>query len=136
MKRVPLKSKIVQRIQRSPRRVFLRGDFEKLGGYDQVGRALRQLEKEGQLIRIGYGLYARARLNRITGKPMLDADQGFDEIAKEALDRLEVDWSPSDAEDAYLQGSPQIPVNSAVKINGRFNRKIETDKFKLRILQG
>lgn len=36
---------------------FLRGDFEKLGRYDQVGRTLHQLEKKGRLIRIGYSLY-------------------------------------------------------------------------------
>jgi hypothetical protein len=37
----PLKTQIDIKIKRSSRSVFLRADFEKLGGYDQIGRALR-----------------------------------------------------------------------------------------------
>jgi hypothetical protein len=35
--------------------------------------------KEGKLIRIGYGLYAKARTNHITGLPMLASDGGFEQ---------------------------------------------------------
>lgn len=38
--------------------VFMRGDFEDLGRYDQIGRMLHLLIKEKMLIRIGHGLYA------------------------------------------------------------------------------
>lgn len=40
--------------------VFLREDFADLGGYDQVGRVLKELAAKGKVIRIGYGLYAKA----------------------------------------------------------------------------
>jgi Transcriptional regulator, AbiEi antitoxin len=50
----------MKRIDRKRGDVFLRADFEDLGGYDQVGRALRQLVRDGRLVKVGQGLYARA----------------------------------------------------------------------------
>ncbi len=97
MKRASLKSRIKTKISQSSRLVFMRADFDRLGGYDQVGRALRELVTEGVLLKIGYGLYAKARLNRLTGSPMLAAEGGFEQIAQEALDRLGVKWTLSDA---------------------------------------
>jgi len=50
----------LDRIERQRRDVLLRSDFADLGGYDHVGRALRQLVQVGRLLKIGSGLYARA----------------------------------------------------------------------------
>lgn len=134
MGRKPLKKKILAKINRCYKRtVFTRKAFSALAGYDQVGRALLSLTQEGRLIRIGYGLYAKARINRLTGAPMLAAEGGFDQVAKEALDLLGVKWEPSDSEQKYNAGSTQIPVNSQVSIHGRFNREIYTDKFRLQV---
>jgi len=133
MARQSLKSRIKTRIQRSRRNVFLRSDFERLGGYDQVGRALRTLVAEGRLIKIGYGLYAKARPNRLTGQPMLAADGGFSEIAEEALKRLGVKWKPAKAVMEYQKGSTQIPANAEVIVFDRFNRKIGNERFQLRV---
>ena len=133
MKRMSLKSKIATKISRSKREVFLRSDFKKMAGYDQVGRALRQLTAEGTLMKIGYGLYAKAQTSIITGKPMLAARGGFSQVAEEALLRLGVNWGPSKAVQEYQAGSTQIPVNAEVVIFDRFNRRIGTDKFKLRM---
>lgn len=135
MKRQTLKSKIETKLRRSRRKVFLRADFEPLGGYDQVGRALRGIEESGQLLKIGYGLYAKARPNRITGKPMLDAEGGFSSIAQEALTRLGVKWAPSKALELYQAGSNQIPANAELVIFERFNRRIGTDKYSLRTVK-
>ena len=135
MKTQTLKGRINIRIRRSNRQVFLRSDFKKLGEYDQVGRALRSLEAEGQLMRVGYGLYAKARPNRLTGKPMLAADGGFEQVAREALTRLQVSYKPSDANNSYQNGSSQIPVNSQFIVLDRFNRKIGTDKFQLELVK-
>ena len=135
MARIALKQKIETKISRCwKRNVFTRKDFESLGGYDQVGRALLALTREGRLIRIGYGLYAKARPNRLTGNIMLSSDGGFIGVAREALDLLGVKWEPSEAEQRYNDDlTTQVPVNLGVVIKGRFNRKIETeDGFKLR----
>jgi hypothetical protein len=133
MKRQVLRIKILTKITRSRREVFLRADFKKLGGYDQIGRALRQLTMGGFLLKLGYGLYAKARINRITGQPMLSAQGGFTQVSEEALSRLGVKWKPSEAVESYQAGGTQIPSNSEVIISDRFARKIKTDKFELQV---
>ena len=67
-KRKTLEKRIAERIARSRADVFLRRDFEDLGAYDQVGRGLRRLAAKGQLVRIGYGLYARAAVSPLSGR--------------------------------------------------------------------
>ncbi len=136
MARASLKQQIKHKLSRCwKRNVFMRADFVALAGnnrYDQIGRALLALTKEGELIRIGYGLYAKARPNRLTGKPMLTAPGGFDQVAKEALSLLNVEWEASLAEQLYNANlSTQIPVKAGVKIRSRFNRRIATGKYKL-----
>lgn len=133
MRKLSIKKQISIKISRSRREVFLRSDFEKLAGYDQVGRALRQLSNEGTVVKIGYGLYAKARPNKITGETMLAADGGFLQVAEEALRRLKVNWKPSESFDAYQAGSTQIPANAQVIVKDRFSRQISTDKFKLEV---
>lgn len=132
--RASLRRQIENKISRCwKRQVFTRKDFMSFGNYDQVGRVLLTLTRENKLIRIGYGLYAKARKNRITGLPMLAAEGGFEQVAKEALDLLDIKWQPSSTEQDYNSGSTQIPINTQVFINGRFHRKIGTDKFSLQV---
>ncbi|GAB4223944.1 MAG: DUF6088 family protein [Gammaproteobacteria bacterium] len=137
MKKPPLKQLIRNQLSRCwKRHVFTRQDFVKLADYDQVGRALRTLVQEGYLIKIGYGLYAKSRINRITGQPMIAAQGGFQQVAQEALDLLGVTWQPSDSEQRYNTGATQIPMgNPEVKVSSRFNRKITTKKYQLNIAQ-
>ena len=133
MTKQSLKQQVATKIQRSRKNVFLRSDFVRFGGYDQVGRALKSLTTDEVVIKIGYGLYAKARSNRITGMPMLAATGGFNEVCQEALKRLGVKWQPSEASTAYQAGSTQIPANARVIISDRFSRKIGTDKLQLQI---
>ena len=84
--RKSLEKRIAERIARKKADVFLRGDFDDLGGYDQVGRALRRLTAKGELVRIGYGLYARAIPSPLSGKTI--AAKPLPALALEALKRL------------------------------------------------
>ncbi len=133
MSRITLKSQIETKIKRSRKNVFLREDFEKLGGYVQVGRALNTLIKCGALLKIGYGLYAKAIENPLTKKPMLMADGGFMQVSEEALKRLKVEWQRGDEFRPENNPSYQVPVSPSVIVLSRFNRKIKTDKFELKI---
>lgn len=133
MARATLKRQVATKIQRSRKNVFLRKDFVRLGEYDQVGRALKSLADDGAVVKIGYGLYAKARFNRITGRPMVAAAGGFIEVAQEALNRLGVEWQPGASYTAYQEGSTQIPVNAELVISDRFSRKIGTDGQELRV---
>ena len=45
-----LETRMMLRIARNGGDVFLRSDFRDLGGYDQVGRALRLLVNKGQCL--------------------------------------------------------------------------------------
>jgi len=63
-----LNYKISARIARKKDIVFLRKEFVDLGGYDRVGRIFRNLVRDGKIIKIGYGLYAKAKKSSITGE--------------------------------------------------------------------
>jgi len=131
-----LKQQVEQQIANTGRDVFLRTDFAQLGGYDQVGRALRKLVAEGKLLKIGYGLYAKARISSITGKPMLASVGGFKAVSEQALERLGVAWQPSDELVRYNKGeTTQVPVNAKVIVKSRFNRKIYLRNMKLQVEQ-
>ncbi|MAD74540.1 MAG: S-adenosylhomocysteine hydrolase [Rheinheimera sp.] len=118
------------RVKRAKRSVFLRSDFTGIADYDQVGRGLRSLVQEGLLLKIGYGLYARARVNRITGQLMPDNPAGNDGVLIEAMERLGVDYQLDSLSLKSLSGeSTQIPAS--VKIipkSSRFTRKIAVGK--------
>lgn len=117
-------------MKRSKRSVFIRSDFEDIAGYDQVGRALRNLTRNGVLMKIGYGLYARARTNRITGKLIPDNAAGADGVLIEAMQRLDVEHKLDDLSNKYFAGqSSQIPANvKIIPLDPRFTRKIAVGK--------
>ena len=115
--------------------VFLPREFRDLGGEDQVLRVLRGLMRDGQLVRLGYGVYGRAETSRLSGEPILAARGGFMGAARQALDKLGVPWEPTKAQDAYNTGrSTQVPVNPAVRLrNSRFVRRLKYQDTELRL---
>lgn len=118
-----LESKILARIVRKKESVFLRNDFFDLGGYDQVGRALKHLADDSKLIRIGYGLFAKAKISSLTGETIPVSN--LPSLAKEALERLGITVMPSRAETEYNEGrSTQIPTGRLIGVKNRINRKI------------
>jgi hypothetical protein len=121
--RKTLRAKIEARIARKRRDdVFLPREFADLGGGDQV---LRSLVREGHLVRLGYGVYGRAVVSQLSGKPILYSSDGFIGAACQALTKLGVQWEPTEAEQAYHEGrSTQVPVNPVVRVKGRFSRKL------------
>lgn len=131
-------STLILRIRRtiasSGELIFLLSDFAGFGSDEQVVRAVDRLIDEGILVQIGEGLLAKARVNRITGQPMLDANGGFDEVAKAGLKKLGIVWEPCAAEDAYQNGSTQIPAKTVVKIKaGETRPEIAYGRFQLLI---
>jgi hypothetical protein len=112
--------------------VFLPREFADLGGEDQVLRVLRVLTREGRLVRLGYGVYGRAITSRLSGKPILYSPNGLAGAARQALTKLGVKWEPTEAERAYNEGrSTQVPVNPAVRVKGRFSRRLRDGNTEL-----
>lgn len=118
-----LRERLEKRIARKRGDVFLRSDFSDLGGYDQVGRELRELVRQGRLMKAGYGIYTRARPSTLDGKPT--PTKGLRELAREALGRLGVKTAPTRMEQAYNAGqTTQVPTGRVIGVRGRVRRKI------------
>ncbi len=103
--------------------MVLREDFKDLGGYDQVGRVLRSLATKGKIMRIGYGLYARATTSNLSGQ--LVPEKPLPSLAREALQRLGIETAPSALEREYNAGkTTQVPTGRRIGVKGRISRKI------------
>ena len=113
---------------------FLTREFLDLGGERQVLRALRELTEDGKLIRLGYGVYGRAEISPLTKQPMLAGD-GFGQVSRQVLDKLNVPWEPTPAERDYNEGrSTQVPMTPRVRLRGsRFSRKLRYKTMELTI---
>jgi hypothetical protein len=117
---------ISRKVSRSKRNVFLRGDFDKLGSYDSVGRGLKQLTRTGKLVQIGYGLYAKAEVSPFSGKPAPLV--GIRRLAAEALGRLGKAVDVSSFDKAYNSGrSTQVPTGRTLAVKDRVRRRIGYD---------
>ena len=130
MKPETLEDRLEKRIARKRGDVFLRADFGDLAAYDQVGRVLRHLVRKGRLIKIGYGLYARARPSTLDGKPV--PVKGIRALAAEALGRLGKKIVPTRLEQDYNAGrTTQVPTGRVIAVRGRVRRKISYNGFPL-----
>lgn len=122
-KKRTLEDRIMLRISLKMDSIFLRDDFEDLGGYDQVGRALRMLVKQEKIAKIGYGLYTKMERSIFSGKDVLC--KSLPELGREALKKLKVETVVSQAEKDYNSGkSTQVPTGRLIGVKGRISRKI------------
>jgi len=104
--------------------VFLRAEFEQFGSPAQVGRSLRQLTRDGALVRLGVGVYAKAKPSALTGKPI--PARPLEVLAPEALNKLGIAVTPSRLAQAYNAGlTTQLPAGIVVNIGKqRIARKL------------
>jgi hypothetical protein len=117
-----LETRLLKRIERKRGDVFLRADFEDLGGYDQVGRVLRKLVREGRLVRVGQGLYTRASASIASGEPV--PVRGLATL-REALARVGIETLPTRLQRAYNAGeTTQVPTGRVVGVTRRVRRKV------------
>ncbi|MGC9954513.1 MAG: conjugal transfer protein [Rhizomicrobium sp.] len=132
-----LRQKIEDRItRRVGEDVFLPREFADLSGETQVARALRSLVRDGRLVRLGYGVYGRAIISRLSGEPLLYSPNGLSGAARQALDKLGVKWEPTESERAYNEGhSTQIPFNPVLRVKGRFSRRLRDKDLELVVVR-
>jgi len=101
----------------------LRKDFNDLGSYRQVSRAINKLINKKKLVKIGTGIYAKAYLSRYSDVPLIK--NGTDSTLREALKRLDIAFEPGTAEKEYNEGkSTQIPARNIVRLKNRCRRRI------------
>ena len=114
--------------------VFLTREFADLNGERQVLRTLHDLVENGKLIRMGYGVYARAIISRLSGEPLLYSPNDLASAARQALDKLGVEWEPTEWECAYNeQRSTQVPARPTLKVKDRFSRRLSDGHTELLI---
>ena len=118
-----LEKKIQYRIKRSRDSVFMLSDFIDLSDKDQIGRALRKLQKKNLIVKIGQGLYARAKISTATNKAIPEKD--MKSLAVEALKKMKIKVVPSEDDVKYNKmETTQIPTGRLITIKGRVSRKI------------
>ncbi len=121
---------VERRIRRSRRYVFLRSDFNELGSPSQVGRSLLRLCKSGRLLKIGHGVYTKARFNRISNNVMPASPGGADAVFIAVLRRLNLSYELTGMTADYMQGkTSQVPAFMEVKLKKRLYRKLIIGKL-------
>ena len=127
-----LKSRIKYRVSRSKETVFTPKDFFDLSDRDQVGRVLRQLIADGELVRFGYGLYAKAAKSPYSGN--IVPKMPLPSLAEEAVEKLGLTRVSSKATEDYNSGrSTQVPTGRVIAVKGRFSRKMSFNGQSIKI---
>ena len=118
-----LEKKIQYRIKRQKGSVFILNDFLDLSDKNQIMRVLKNLIEKDLVVKIGQGLYVRARISTVTNNPIPEKD--IRSLAVEALKKLKVRVLPSKYDIMYNTGqSTQVPTGRVINVKGRVSRKI------------
>ncbi|MDZ7858875.1 DUF6088 family protein [Sphaerotilus sp.] len=119
---------ITDRIKRSVLRrhelVLRPADFQAFGSEASVKRALKELVDQGLLVRLGVGLYAKAKRSVLSGQPI--PVRPLEELGPMALARLGVELRESIRIRDYNAGrTTQVPTGIVVNTGRRrITRKI------------
>lgn len=123
MRSATIESQIEAFVLESEDIAFLRAEFASLGGRSQVGIALRGLSQRGLIVKVGHGIYAKARKSSISGNPVPATD--LLSIGFEALRKLGIEAGASRAMKDLSEGrSTQVPMRQAISVDRPVGRKI------------
>lgn len=118
-----LEKRIQYRIKRKKDSVFMLADFQDLSDKDQILRALRKLITKNIIIKVGQGIYVRAKISKATNKAIPEKD--ITSIAVEALKKLNITVVQSEYDSMYNnKKSTQVPTGRVIAIKERVSRKI------------
>jgi hypothetical protein len=99
--------------------VLLRSDLAELGGSTQLSAALRTLVREGKLVKLGSGIYAKAFIGADGRVRLMSPEQ---QVAKEVFERLGVDArivqvDAGDSETLYVLDTSKRRVSRHLKLD-------------------
>jgi hypothetical protein len=121
--KLSIKDRINKSIKASKANVFIRADFKKFGGYDQVGRALKEVIEAGNLVKMGYGVYSKTEKSVLSGKPIPVAT--ITEAGLEVMKKLGVKADVGYFARQYRDGkTTQIPMKEVIVVEKLVTRKI------------
>jgi hypothetical protein len=123
-----VKEKVIAKIKRSSTSVFLRNEFDRMGNYRQVSRAISEVVASGMLVRVGFGLYATARPSTINGQTV--PTETLLKIGLEVMEKIGVSADVgNDAMDLREGRSTQVPMLPIIHAGkSRVSRKITIGK--------
>lgn len=128
--KLSIKDRISKSIKASKANVFIRSDFNKFGSYDQVGRVLKELIDNGDLVKMGYGVYSKAEKSVLSGKPIPVAT--VTEAGLEVMNKLGIKADVGYFARQYRDGKiNQIPMKEVIAVNKPITRKIYFGKIVL-----
>ena len=104
---------------------FLRAEFKAFGDPSQVTRALKALVEEGRLVKVGHGVYVKAKTSSISGNPV--PSRSLTEIGEAFLKKRGITPGPGSSARDYNEGrTTQIPMRPVLFTNGRrLTRRIQ-----------
>ncbi|WP_087690911.1 MULTISPECIES: DUF6088 family protein [unclassified Pandoraea] len=119
-----MKDRLISSLRKRRAEVFLRADFADLGSEAQLSRALRELVDDGIIVKLGVGVYAKAKPSVLSGRPI--PVRPVEVLAPQVLKRLGVRTYPSRLVAAYNAGrSTQLPAKVVINTgNRRIARKL------------
>jgi hypothetical protein len=119
-----VEERLFRSLARRKDEVFVRKDFAALGSEAQVNRALRSLVSRGVIVKLGVGVYAKAKKSVLSG--MAIPVKPVSVLAPIALQKLGVKTFPSQMTQSYNAGTTtQIPTGNILNIGKRrINRKL------------
>lgn len=118
-----LEKKIQYRIKKSKTSSFMLSDFQDLSDKDQVMRALRKLIAKNVIVKVGQGVYVRAKISKATGASI--PEKTLQEIALEVMKKLKIKVLATDFDLSYNKNeTTQIPTGRTIFVKSRVCRKI------------
>jgi hypothetical protein len=119
-----INDRILRSVRARADSVFRPGDFRSFGSEASVKRALTQLVKAGILVRIGMGIYAKAKCSVLSGNPIPICP--LEVLAPQALRKLGIYPKESLQTSEYNSGnSTQVPTGITFYVGRqRITRKI------------
>ena len=104
--------------------VFVRAELAGFGSEAQVSRALRNLIASGRIVKLGVGMYAKAKKSILSGNAI--PIKPVSVLAPVALRKLGIDVYPSQMTKQYNDGATtQLPAGTVLNTGTRrINRKI------------
>lgn len=126
-----VRSEIEKALEGSEEIIFTNSDFLHLSSKAHISKILGSLCQEGRLIRVSIGIYAKAEISPISGKPYIPMAPM--EIALIVMKKLGIDAKIGSSYREYNEGrSTQVPSAAVVDVGkSRINRKIKLGKREL-----
>lgn len=123
-KQMSLETRVKHFLMQCRDEVFVRSDFSRFGSAAQISRVLRRLVESGRLVKLGIGIYAKAKRSVLTGQSI--PVRPLDVLAPIALEKLGVSVKPSQLSRAYNnRETTQIPASTVINTGKRrINRRI------------